>query len=103
ICNTKRHYSVFKNHPQAYYIPWGVNIELFKPKHDLSRPGIVRKEIIFFHSVGMSLRKGTSNLIQTFISGELYKKAKLVIHSQLDFEDTFGYSKKELKSYNIEL
>jgi glycosyltransferase involved in cell wall biosynthesis len=24
ICNTKRHYSVFKNHPNSYYIPWGL-------------------------------------------------------------------------------
>ena len=32
ICNTKRHYSVFDWHPNAYYIPWGTDIEKFKPQ-----------------------------------------------------------------------
>ena len=31
ICNTKRHYSVFDWHPNAHYIPWGTDIEKFKP------------------------------------------------------------------------
>jgi 1,2-diacylglycerol 3-alpha-glucosyltransferase len=31
ICNTKRHYSVFKWHTNASYIPWGTDIDKFKP------------------------------------------------------------------------
>src|SRR5699024_10645179 len=32
ICNTKRHYFVFKDHPQCYYVPWGTDTDLFMPK-----------------------------------------------------------------------
>ncbi len=32
ICNTKRHFSVFKWHQHCYYIPWGTDIERYKPK-----------------------------------------------------------------------
>ena len=31
ICNTKRHYSVFEWHPQAFYVPWGTDTDLYKP------------------------------------------------------------------------
>ena len=31
ICHTKRHHTVFKNHKQEIYIPWGTNISLYKP------------------------------------------------------------------------
>lgn len=97
ICNTKRHYSVFKNHPQCYYVPWGTDINLFKPKeHD--------KDILtFFHSAGMSNRKGTSFVIDAFIKGEIYKDARLIIHTQINFEKKFGYNVSELKKYNIEI
>lgn len=98
ICNTKRHYSVFKDHPQCYYIPWGVNTDVFRPINKLDN-----SQLTFFHSVGMSLRKGTSILLETYIEKELYKSSKLVIHSQLDFEKAFGYSINDLKNYNIEL
>lgn len=97
ICNTKRHYQVFKDHPQCYYLPWGTNIELFKPQH------IKNDSLTFFHSSGMSLRKGTKLLIEAFIEGGLSKNSKLLIHSQRDFEKTFGYNTKELKQHNIEI
>ncbi len=31
ICNTKRHYSVFKDHPQSCYCPWGTQTDVYKP------------------------------------------------------------------------
>jgi 1,2-diacylglycerol 3-alpha-glucosyltransferase len=97
ICNTKRHYSVFKKYPQCYYVPWGTNIELFKPQNknnDL---------ITFFHSAGMSKRKGTDLLLKAFIDGEMYKKSKLIIHSQLNFKKYFGYDIEECLRYNVEI
>lgn len=97
ICNTKRHYSVFKKHPQSYYVPWGTNIELFKPKDSTN------EELTFFHSSGMSTRKGTKYLINAFINGEIYRNAKLIIHSQKNFERTFGYDKAKLEKYNIKV
>lgn len=97
ICNTKRHYSVFKHHPQCYYIPWGTDIDVFKfnnRKNDL---------LTFFHSVGMSKRKGTNQVVDAFIQGGIYTKAKLLIHSQIDIEKNFGYKIEYLEKHNIEV
>lgn len=98
ICNTKRHLSVFADHPQVFYIPWGTNIEIFKPQK-------IREsnEITFFHSVGMSTRKGTELLLNVFIKNNLSKKSKLIIHSQLDFLSQYNISKEILEENNIEL
>lgn len=95
ICNTKRHYSVFKDHPQIFFVPWGVDINTFRPKK------YEKKKITFFHSVGMSKRKGTSLLIDAFIKGELYKRSDLIIHSQIDLFASFGYEINNLKQFNI--
>ena len=97
ICNTKRHFDVFKSHPQVFFIPWGTDTELYSPTEQ------VNNELTFFHSVGMSTRKGTDILLKTFIEKKLYTKSKLIIHSQLNFQTTFGYSEEELKNYNIQL
>lgn len=99
ICNTKRHYSVFKNHDNSYYVPWGTDTALFKPRA-LDRE---HDKIVFFHSAGMSDRKGTDLLIQAFIKGVLYQKSKLIIHTQVDLKTLVGYSIEELENYNIEI
>lgn len=84
ICNTKRHYEVFKNHKNAYYIPWGTNVGLFKPKS--CEP--VSDCITFFHSYGYSPnRKGTDFLLRAF--DRLSGNAKLVIQGQVKVEDRF--------------
>ena len=31
ICHTRRHYGVFKSHPQVLYCPWGTDIRLYRP------------------------------------------------------------------------
>lgn len=97
VCNTERHYSVFKEYSQCHYLPWGTDIEIFKP--------VVKKnqDLVFFHSVGMSTRKGTDLLLNAYIDGEIYKHSQLLIHSQLDFKKTFGYDQQELHQYNIEI
>jgi len=91
ICNTKRHYSVFNWHPQAYYIPWGTDINLFSPKNFFSNN---KDKLIFFHSSGMNpFRKGTIFFIKAI--NELYNKTnkfKAIIHSQVDLNK---YLKKE--------
>lgn len=97
ICNTKRHYSVFKDHPQSFYVPWGTDTQLFKP-HDKEN-----EKLTFFHSAGMSIRKGTKLIIDAYINGKLYNESKLVIHIQKDFEKTFGYKINDLEKYNIEI
>lgn len=98
ICNTRRHYNVFRWHPNSYYVPWGVDTELIKYNEYSNK----NKELVFFHSMGMSPRKGTKELINSFIKGEFYKKnSKLIIHTQVDISHLI--KKEEASNYNIEI
>ena len=85
LCNTKRHYSVFKSHPQAIFIPWGTNTEIYKPIRCAPvNPGY----LTFFHSCGLSAwRKGTDLLIDAF--QRVQGPAKLFIHAQQDLAKCF--------------
>ncbi|WP_196607049.1 glycosyltransferase family 4 protein [Pectinatus frisingensis] len=79
ICNTKRHYSVFKEHMQSFFVPWGTNISLFTPNN------IRNEKIVFFHSAGCSPeRKGTGMVIEAFSKLNNKEESRLVIHSQVD-------------------
>jgi Glycosyltransferase len=86
ICNTKSHYSIFKSHPQAYYIPWGTDVNLFKPR---TYEIVNDKCITFFHSAGYSpYRKGTDKVLLAF--NELKEKdCKLIIHSQVRLSEFY--------------
>lgn len=86
ICNTKRHHSVFKDHPQSYFIPWGTNVDLYKGD------GREKSEYVrFFISVGMSpYRKGVDLLIKSFIllvDNSDGLKSKLIIHTQVSLDE----------------
>ncbi|WP_213422573.1 glycosyltransferase [Bhargavaea massiliensis] len=97
ICNTKRHFSVFKWHPGAHYVPWGTNIDIFKYQEKKEI-----EQVTFFHSVGMSARKGTDTLVNAFINGKVYEmNSKLIIHSQINIDHII--SEEEAKKYNIEI
>ena len=79
ICNTKRHYSVFKWHPNVFYLPWGTNVELFRNN---SNSLVSKDKVTFFHSAGVSPeRKGTLEALRAVLS---VKEASLIIHSQID-------------------
>jgi 1,2-diacylglycerol 3-alpha-glucosyltransferase len=82
LCNTRRHYQVFKNHPQATYIPWGTDIDLFKPvlkEHHSD-------ELVIFHSCGLSPdRKGTGLLVKAF--AQVQGNVRLVLHTQTPLKD----------------
>lgn len=99
ICNTKRHYSVFDWHPQCYYLPWGTDISLYTVEDKWEK----FNELRFFHSVGMSDRKGTDVLVSTFINNKLYEKSKLIIHTQLPIKKLTGFEKEALEQFNIEV
>lgn len=79
ICNTKRHYSVFSWHENCHYIKWGTSINEFYPNNMEKGDD----KVTFFHSAGMSPRKGTKILYELFVKRELYKRAKLIIHTQM--------------------
>jgi len=87
ICNTRRHYSVFSKFEQTYYVPWGVDLELFM--HNSF--SIDNEKLVFFHSMGMSDRKGTDVLIEAFIEGGFsFKNSKLIIHTQKNIDNLIG-------------
>ena len=76
ICNTKRHFNLFSWHPQAFYFPWGVELDLFQ---EAKTPDF---RTDFFHSCGSSpIRKGTDILLRAI---DQVKSKTLTIHSQID-------------------
>lgn len=80
LCNTKRHYGVFKNHPQVFFIPWGTDCQIFCPTYQDGS----HEEVRFFHSAGMrglDCRKGSDILVRAF--QDVTGKVKLIIHSQV--------------------
>lgn len=81
ICNTKRHYEAFQWHPQAYYVPWGTDINLFNDSTSSKHPDV----LTFFHSAGMSpkYRKGTHWLLEAFEAIN-HAHIRLLIHTQTD-------------------
>lgn len=84
ICNTKRHYSVFSWHPNAYYIPWGTDVEKFKP--NLLKEKRITTFLISAGNEGEygEDRKGVSLAIEAFqkVKGD----CRLLIYSQLALE-----------------
>lgn len=98
ICNTRRHMQAMDSHPQKYYVRWGTDVELFAPtkKQESS-------EVTFFHSAGMSARKGTDLLIDAFIDGECHQKSKLIIHTQRPIQTLCRYNAEQLKKFNIQV
>lgn len=81
LCNTRRHYSVFKDHPQCLFIPWGVELSdfPFDPKR--------HETLTFFHSLGYNPhRKGTDLLIHAFRRMR-EPSIRLVLHAQRPLSD----------------
>lgn len=85
ICNTKRHFSAFENHHHPFYMPWGTNIQLYKP----TNPDLINRDnVTYFHSAGMSgYRKGTDIFIKAYLRSK--KKGNIVIHTQKDLKAQF--------------
>lgn len=82
ICNTKRHYSVFDWHPHAYYIPWGTDIEKFKPKDSQ-----LKKVPTFIISAGWQPkinkdRRGSLIALKAF--KKVVGECKLLIYTQVE-------------------
>ncbi|MBF0231957.1 MAG: glycosyltransferase [Desulfamplus sp.] len=83
ICNTKRHHSVFKWHPQCFYVPWGTDTDVYLPKSINKNKN---DKLFFFHSCGMNpKRKGTGLLLEAFKKVDRLN-SKLIIHTQVDLQ-----------------
>ena len=83
LCNTQRHYSVFRDFPNCLFIRWGTDIDLFKPK-PLDGGESIGDEVVFFHSAGwggINNRKGTDLVLKAF--QKVKGNAKLILQSQV--------------------
>lgn len=81
FCNTHRHYQLFKDIPQTYFIPWGTETDVFNVKRQKN------DVLTFFHSAGMNpKRKGTDTVINAFLRLPKGHQAKLLIHTQRKLE-----------------
>ena len=95
ICNTKRHHSVFDWHPQAFYLPWGTDINLFTLKEKPNN----KDKITFFHSCGMNpLRKGTDIVLEAFDKINR-NESNLIIHTQVSILAFFPDKKKLIDKF----
>jgi 1,2-diacylglycerol 3-alpha-glucosyltransferase len=83
ICNTKRHFTAFRNHRAAFYLPWGTQLDIFKP----TNTNLVNSKFVtFFHSCGRDKkRKGVDLILKAF--DEISADFKLIIHTQVPFTD----------------
>ena len=93
ICNTKRHYSVFKDMQNAYYLPWGTNVDLFNNVND----ELINNNLVtYFHSAGMHPhRKGTDILVEAFYDTK--EEAQLIIHTQKSLKTAFPHLEKKIE------
>lgn len=81
LCNTQRHFSVFKKHKNPIFLQWGTDINLYKPR---VKSEAEDESVRFFHSAGyggFKCRKGTDLLVHAF--QQVVGPAKLIIHSQV--------------------
>lgn len=90
ICNTKRHFSIFKNHKNSIFCQWGTDIEAFSPLSKRSK-----RPITFLVSAGnngknakiaeWADRTGTGFVLKNFyrVKGD----CRLIILSQIKLQD----------------
>ncbi|WP_432222975.1 glycosyltransferase [Flavobacterium sp. TMP13] len=83
ICNTKRHFTAFRNHKEVFYLPWGTQLDVFKPTNS----DLVNSEVVtFFHSCGRDKnRKGADLILKVF--DRINADFKLIIHTQVEFKE----------------
>lgn len=82
ICNTQRHYSVFNWHKHCYYVPWGTDVDRFKPSVKESS-----RKLTFLMNLGWEGlytydRKGLLLAIDAF--NNVIGDCQLLIYSQVE-------------------
>jgi 1,2-diacylglycerol 3-alpha-glucosyltransferase len=83
VCNTMRHMSAMNWHPNALFVPWGLDLSTFAPP---SQSPDDRTD--FFHSFGWDpYRKGTDLLIRAF--AQIAEDYSLTVHGQRDLLEVF--------------
>jgi len=92
ICNTRRHLSVFDWHQKCYYIPWGTDINLYRPKNNIQNQSIVFLASAGWEGSGNGDRRGTLLALKSFL--RLVGNCKLLLFSQIPIEKCTGEFKK---------
>lgn len=99
VCNTQRHCSAFDEFDNIHYLPWGTDIDLYKPKYTDGRL-VEEGKVIFFNSAGMNpLRKGTDTFIKALYKCKELNSIRAIIHTQVELKQFFP----ELSSVVAEL
>lgn len=90
VCNTKRHFEVFKHHKQSLYCPWGTNVDIYKPI-----PKRPNRAITFICSAGWCGsysknqawmdRRGIGLVLKAFFLTK--GNCKLLVYSQDNIQD----------------
>lgn len=94
-CNTKRHFSVFYQHLDCRYIPWGTNTDIYKVDNR-----VIGEKIRFFHSAGMNpYRKGCDIFIEAvFKLSKITNNFECIIHSQVDVQQLFPHLSEKIRA-----
>lgn len=75
ICNTRRHFEVFKWHPNAWFLPWGIDTSIYEN----ILPTSTDSQFPFFHSCSYDpKRKGTDILLQSLAESD---ELRCLIHA----------------------
>lgn len=84
ICNTKRHYSLFRGHPGCHYIPWGTDTAKFKPVRSAEKRVITFLVSAGWEPAAIADRRGTLLALKAF---KLVKgSCRLLVYSQVAIE-----------------
>lgn len=81
ICNTQRHFSVFNWHTNCLYLPWGTNLEHFKPRVNMINPVLTFIISLGWEGNYTGDRKGLNFVIKAF--KEVKGDCLLKVYSQL--------------------
>lgn len=96
ICNTLRHFNVFKWHPNAWLLPWGIDPSLYKNTVAKSS----NNEFPFFHSCSYSpRRKGTDILLESLAESDQFR---CTIHAFPSLSETLPEYKDVIKKLKLQ-
>ncbi len=101
LCNTQRHFEVFKSHKQVIYIPWGTNIPRFINIKSINKSRIrflilSNQGLAYLEKTPWLDRTNTEVAVRAFqeVSGD----CELVIMSQVELSKTPKYFQDLIKS-----
>lgn len=85
ICNTQKHFSVFEWHRNCLFIPWGTNVDIFRPVKKLPAPILTFIISLGWEGNYIGDRKGLFFAVEAFkkVSGN----CRLKVFSQIELQD----------------